>query len=225
MQRNDGAGVGRGERDLGLAAAARVREHRGEERLAGDEALAGAEQLVHEAAALAGRGTVAEHGFHLHRGFLVHHRSGFGHGALARVELDLDELHVLAVDLVVDLVGAARGGRRRRVERSAAAGAEFGAGRERNPFGETLAPDVAVRILRGLRHRGGMIERAHLLAVVADEPLVHGCAPLRCWEQGRFRPRRCRCPGARRSRRAARVPVRCRAPVHRASGAPRRYRR
>ena len=34
----------------------------------------------------------------------VHHRARFGDRALAGIELDLDELHVVAVDLVVNLV-------------------------------------------------------------------------------------------------------------------------
>ena len=59
---------------------------------------------------------VAEHGLHLDAGRHVHHRAGFGDGALARIELDLDELHVLAEDLEVDVVRAAsgRGAERRR---------------------------------------------------------------------------------------------------------------
>jgi hypothetical protein len=69
--------VGRREGDLGLAAAASVREHRGEQRFAGDEALAGADQLVHEAATAAGL-AVTEDGFHVDDGVLVHHGASLG---------------------------------------------------------------------------------------------------------------------------------------------------
>ena len=51
----------------------------------------------------------------------VHHHAGFGDGRFAGIELDLDELHLVAVDHEVDVVrAAARRGRRRR--RSAGAG-------------------------------------------------------------------------------------------------------
>jgi hypothetical protein len=60
---------------------------------------------------------VAEHGIHAHHRLLVHQRSGFGDRAFARVEFDLDELHVRAEDLVVDLVGALQRACRRRRRR------------------------------------------------------------------------------------------------------------
>jgi hypothetical protein len=47
------------------------------------------------------------------RGVLPHERAGLGHRALARIQLDLDELQFLALDLEVDVVGDAvpdRGG-------------------------------------------------------------------------------------------------------------------
>jgi hypothetical protein len=74
----------------------------GEQRLAGDEPLAGAEQLA-EQAALRGRG-IAEHRVHLDAGVHEHHAAGLADRRLARIELDLDELHLLAPDLVVDHV-------------------------------------------------------------------------------------------------------------------------
>ena len=57
---------------------------------------------------------VAEDRLHLDPGGHVHERAGLGDDALAGIELDLDELQVLALDLVVDLVRArhARAGRR-----------------------------------------------------------------------------------------------------------------
>jgi hypothetical protein len=65
------------------------------------------QQFAHEAAALPAR-SVAEHRGHLDRGILPHHCPGFGDGALARIELDLDELELLALDLEIDIVGDAR---------------------------------------------------------------------------------------------------------------------
>jgi hypothetical protein len=106
VEREDRAGVGRRERDAGLAAAL-VREHRGEQALAREHALAGADEQVHEPAALAG--TVPEDRRHLDRRILVHEAAGLRHGAFAGVELDFDELHLVAVNLVVDVV---RGGHR-----------------------------------------------------------------------------------------------------------------
>ena len=57
--------------------------------------LAGAEQRAHDAGALL-LAAVAEHRLHLDARRHVHQRACFGHGALAGIELDLDELHVLA---------------------------------------------------------------------------------------------------------------------------------
>jgi hypothetical protein len=42
-------------------------------------------------------------------GVLPDERAGLGHGALARIQLDLDELQLLALDLEVDVVGDAQG--------------------------------------------------------------------------------------------------------------------
>ena len=102
-----------------------VREHRHEQALAGDQPLAGAEQRAHHARPLL-LAAVAEDGLHLDAGRHVHHRARLGDRALAGIELDLDELHLAAEDLEVDLVGAAAGHDRRRrggEARRAAAGA------------------------------------------------------------------------------------------------------
>src|SRR5690606_9105767 len=108
-----------------------------------------------QAAALAAGGAVAEHGVHLHRRFLVHQRAGLGDRALARVQLDLDELHLVADDAVVDLVGAAaRAGRRRRRRHGGCAAAQLGDAADRPPLGEALAPAVAVGAAARLRARG-----------------------------------------------------------------------
>ena len=76
-----------------------VGEHRGEQRLAGDQPLARAQQLA-EQAALALR-AVAEHRVHRDAGVHEHHAAGLADRRLARVELDLDELHLGALDLIV----------------------------------------------------------------------------------------------------------------------------
>ena len=103
VEREDRAGIGRRERDARFAAAG-VREDRREQALAGEHALAGADEQIHEAAALLPR-AVAEDRRHLDRRILVHEAAGLGHRALAGVELDLDVLHLAAVNLVIDLVG------------------------------------------------------------------------------------------------------------------------
>src|SRR5205085_3501341 len=65
------------------------------------------EQLAHEAALRAAR-AVAEHRGHDHVGVLPDHGAGLSHRTLARIELDLQELQLLALDLEVDVVGDAR---------------------------------------------------------------------------------------------------------------------
>ena len=98
-----------------------------EEALAGEEPPARAEERAHEAPALALRAAVAEDRLHLDAGGHVHERAGLGHDALAGVELDLDELQVLAHDPVVDLVGAAATcGRRAAPAGRARSGAQVG---------------------------------------------------------------------------------------------------
>ena len=47
---------------------------------------------------------VAEHRLHLDAVVHVHHAAGFGDGRFVRVELDFDELHVVAVNLVINLM-------------------------------------------------------------------------------------------------------------------------
>ena len=112
IHRQDLAGIGRRKRDL-LLAASLIREHRHEQALAGDQPLAGAEQRSHHAGALL-LAAVAEDRLHLDARRHVHHRAGLGHGALAGIELDFDELHLAADDLEIDLVRATPGHDRRR---------------------------------------------------------------------------------------------------------------
>ena len=118
IHRQDLAGIRRRKRHL-LLAAALVGEHGHEQALTGEQPLAGAEQRAHDAAPLL-LAAVAEDGFHLDARRHVHHRAGLGHGALARIELDLDELHLAAEDPEVDLVRAAAGHDRRRRRRGGA---------------------------------------------------------------------------------------------------------
>ncbi len=107
----DAPGEGSGEGDL-LARPALRGEDGHEEALPGEDALARAEQRPHEALRLVLPAAVAEDRLHLDAGGHVHEGTRLGHDALARVELDLDELQVLALDPVVDLVRARHGGRR-----------------------------------------------------------------------------------------------------------------
>ncbi len=47
---------------------------------------------------------VAEDGFHLDAVVHIHHAAGLGDGGFVRIEFDLDELHIVAEDLVFNLV-------------------------------------------------------------------------------------------------------------------------
>ena len=102
IHRQDLAGIGRGKRHL-LLARALVGEHRHEQAFTGDQALAGAEQRAHHAGTLLAA-AVAEDRLHLDARRHVHHRSRFGDGAFAGIELDLHELHLAAEDAEVHFV-------------------------------------------------------------------------------------------------------------------------
>jgi hypothetical protein len=54
-------------------------------------------------------GAVAEDRLHGDVLVHIHHAAGLGHDGLLRVELDLDELHVVTVDLVVYRVHCVHG--------------------------------------------------------------------------------------------------------------------
>ena len=71
-------------------------------RLAGEQPLARSHQRAHEPALLLR--PVAEDRLHLDAVFHVHHAAGFGDRRLVRIELDFDKLHVVAVNLVINLV-------------------------------------------------------------------------------------------------------------------------
>ena len=107
IERNDAARIGRREGHVSATPAA-VSEHGHEQGLARQHPLAGGEQLVHEAATPT-LGAVAEDRVHLDAGIHVHERAGLRDAGLAGIEGDLDELHLLAHDHVVDLVSHAPG--------------------------------------------------------------------------------------------------------------------
>ena len=82
---------------------ATVGEDRHEETLPRQQPLAGAQKRPDEAGRLL-RAAVAEDGLHPHGVGHVHEGARLGDGALSRIELDLDELHLGAFDPEVDLV-------------------------------------------------------------------------------------------------------------------------
>ena len=154
-----------------LLAGGLVGEHRHEQALAGQDALAGAEQRADDAAALL-LTAVAEDRLHLDAGRHVHHRAGLGDGALARIELDLDELHVLAEDLEVDLVGAPAGAGCRD-----GAGGTSGTAAQRRPTRGSAVQPAATSTRRELRngterrpvlHAGREQQRFRIDAAVVD---------------------------------------------------------
>jgi hypothetical protein len=99
--RHDLARIRCAERDPPLAGTL-VEEDRHEQRLPRQQPLAGADQGPQKSA---GRlGTVAEDGLHANPVIHVHHAPGLGDRRFPRIQLHLDELHVVAVDAVVDLV-------------------------------------------------------------------------------------------------------------------------
>ena len=73
--------------------------------LAGEQPFSCAHQLAHETAGTGRGGSVAENGFHVHLGLLVHHGSGFGHGTFTRIQFDFHKLHLRAHDFEIDFVG------------------------------------------------------------------------------------------------------------------------
>ena len=105
---DDLAGIGGGESQR-RAPAALVLVHGHEKGFAGEQALACAHQLAQETAATL-VGAVTEDGVHVDAGLHVHHAASLGHDSLARIENDVDVLHVVAVNGVVnDVHGHVRG--------------------------------------------------------------------------------------------------------------------
>ena len=77
-------------------------KHGHEERLAGEQTFARAQQRAHETAVRLR--AVTENGFHLDAVVHVHHAASFGDGGFVGVEFDFDELHRVAVNLVINFV-------------------------------------------------------------------------------------------------------------------------
>src|SRR6266516_4168584 len=101
MDRDDLSRVGRAERDFSLLTAA-IEKYRHEQRFAGEQPLAGTHQRAEESTLL--WRSVAEYRLHLDPVVHVHHASRLGHRGLVRIELDFDILHVVAKNLVVNLM-------------------------------------------------------------------------------------------------------------------------
>ena len=101
VEGQDLAGVRGGEGDPPLDRSV-IGEMREEDRLARQHPLAGAGELAEEA--LLRIRAVAHLGGELDAVLHVVHGPGLGHDGLARVELDLDNLHLRAENLVVNLV-------------------------------------------------------------------------------------------------------------------------
>jgi hypothetical protein len=118
---DDLAWIRRGESDAPLYFRFVVK-NRSEQRLACDQTLARAQQLAEQAALLSG--AVTEHRVHLDTVLHHHHGAGFTDRCLARVELDLDVLHVIAKNLEINFVHRHCLLRNKRYEREARRGAQ-----------------------------------------------------------------------------------------------------
>ena len=104
-----------------------------------------------------------------------HQRAGFGDRGLARIQLDLDELHLLAVDAEVDFVGAAFAAiarRRRRRGRRIARDAidQLGDVARRQPVAHAVPSMRAGRVARGCARAAS-----------------RSIGPRRCWLAGSCR--------------------------------------
>lgn len=109
---DDFSGVGGGERHF-LSFVPHGPECGEKERFPGDHSFAGVEKLAEESLVLAG---IAKDGLHFDSVGHVHHGPRLGDHHLVRIECDFDKLHVVAEQLVVDLVCAACGRRSRRLD-------------------------------------------------------------------------------------------------------------
>ena len=101
MHGNDFAWVGSAKRHF-FSGAGPIFKDRHEERFAHEQPFARAHQGTEKTAVLLR--AVAENGLHLDAILHVHHGAGCGDHRLLRVQFDLHELHVVAVDLVINFV-------------------------------------------------------------------------------------------------------------------------
>ena len=135
-------------------------------------------KLIHEPSTTGGGGSITEDGLYLNDCVFVHHGTGFGDGTLTRVQLHLNELHLLSDDLVVDQIGATNPARRRR--RSWNRDSQLGYLSDRLPVRQAFSPGMPVGIGLSLSLRLGQIKRATLIAAITYKPLSHFLAPFTC---------------------------------------------
>ncbi len=106
MDRNDLPRIRRAKRQLPLPIGA-IQENCHEQRLARQQPLACAHQGAEKSAVLLR--AIAEDGLHFDPVFHVHHPAGFGHRRFSGIQFDLDELHIAANNLIINLVHCGHG--------------------------------------------------------------------------------------------------------------------
>ena len=165
-----------------LLSAGLVGEHGHEQALAGQQPLPRSKQRAHDAAPLL-LAAIAEDRFHVDAGSHVHHRPRLGHGALTRIELHFDELHLAADDPEVDFVRAAPGvERRRRRGRAAPVDQELRELRnvlERRPVAHPGGEHERVAVNRPVPQVGHDVVLRHRPDLVTPDrhiPLLHVCS-------------------------------------------------
>ncbi len=95
----------RGGKGHGLFPPALVGEGSHEKVFPGQQPLSGPNEPAHKAFALFPFRTGSQDSFKLDVAVHIHHGPGLGNDRFPRVEADLDKLHVIAIDLVIDFMG------------------------------------------------------------------------------------------------------------------------
>src|SRR5437764_6089987 len=103
MNGNYFAGIRRTESNT-LFTRATVLENSHEHGFTDQHALSGTDERIEEARSLLR--AIPKNGLHLDAILHVHHAARFGDGCFHRVELDFDELHVIAENFVINFVHA-----------------------------------------------------------------------------------------------------------------------
>src|SRR5215204_6470144 len=85
-----------------LFSLATILKHRHEQRFTGEQALAGPHQSTQKTAV--GLRTIPEDRFHFDAIVHVHHAAGLSDSGFHGIKFDLDELHLLAEDFVINFV-------------------------------------------------------------------------------------------------------------------------